>query len=358
MASISNNYQSEWTFFYIVSINTLFIITILFSITIVFVVAEKGDYDTSGPNPFLLISNLTSGTGPSANDCQSSIKIHEIQVETASAKARGYYNEWHPTYLFNHDHPRKRELLRTSDFVMVSPNLWKINGVSEGGLKRDSIVKTTAKITGWLVIHRGKKDVDVSSIQANATNIGSCVTTNECYGYIGGGATWKTSPYYNVDSSNSLGISDQTVLSTLESSRNKWNNAAGCNIWNGVNTDLIVDGGDFQSPDGKNEITFEYLSDTNILAVVITWGFFDGKVSDREIIESDMVFNTNAGTYPFECVALHEWGHMFGMIDIYREECSDNIMYGFIDVDAPDDCVAELMNDDVFGVRELCSENC
>jgi hypothetical protein len=84
------------------------------------------------------------------------------------------------------------------------------------------------------------------------------------------------------------------------------------------------DGPDFDSPDGRNEVTYGSISPSNILAFTIVWAYGSAfPVSQRYIIGWDIVFgdasNTlgdarlDSSTHHYFRVVLHELGHALGL---------------------------------------------
>ena len=72
---------------------------------------------------------------------------------------------------------------------------------------------------------------------------------------------------------------------------------------------------DFGVMDGKNVVMFDYLSDSNVIAVTNIWGYFSGAPRFRELVEWDMKFNDaflwgdsdlNFTVMDLENIATHE----------------------------------------------------
>ena len=75
---------------------------------------------------------------------------------------------------------------------------------------------------------------------------------------------------------------------------------------------------DSTAPDGKNEVYFADVDDSNAIAVTIVWGVFSGPTYNRKLVEWDQVYDDvdfpwsstgEAGKMDFENIATHEIGH-------------------------------------------------
>lgn len=312
---------------------------IIASTVVIVTVAETGSHKGKDgeKNPFTLFSQDTPAIVDKSTSCISS---SELQTHLANLE-----QDWTPVKT-----QKRRILPSETQYEKISHNVWKV-------FPSRSHKRFEEGITGRLHIHRVVDHDTVRNV--STTLLGDCPSSNSCYEYISEGFKWKTQPHYSVDGSNDMGISASTLYEKLEAARQTWNDLLPCQIWNSRSIFPVPDGIDYDYPDGKNEITFEEVEDDNILAMVISWGFFDGPVEDREIVESDMVFNTRsrADSYPFECVALHEWGHMFGLTDLYDNDCIGRVMYGYTDTrSGVSTCPLSLTDDDAYGVRSLYSD--
>jgi len=162
---------------------------------------------------------------------------------------------------------------------------------------------------------------------------------SSCYTLLAREAKWKTVEDYIFDPMNNEGLGEIFLRSTFFSSVNKWEIAAGTTSILGYETSGTVDGADFQATDGKNEIMFEDLGETNTIAFTIVWGLFGGPPFARELVEWDMVFNDNyvwadamystSGVMDFENIATHELGHAVGLGDLYNKKCAEQTMFGY-----------------------------
>ena len=75
-----------------------------------------------------------------------------------------------------------------------------------------------------------------------------------------------------------------------------------------------------------------------VIAVTIIWGIFGGPPKNREIVEFDMLFDTDftwgdadvdSSLMDFQNIATHELGHGFGLGDLYNDADIEETMYGY-----------------------------
>ncbi len=161
----------------------------------------------------------------------------------------------------------------------------------------------------------------------------------QCYGFLASGAKWKTVEPWVVNPANTRGLTADFIFSNLAADIAKWETAAaGVNILDEGALTADVLAADTASPDGKNEVYFANISDSNAIAVTIVWGIFGGPPKDRKLVEWDMIFDEvdydwsasgEAGKMDFENIATHELGHSVGMNDLYDSVCGEETMYGY-----------------------------
>lgn len=304
------------------------------SLLVVLVEAESGVYKST-QNPFLISINA------SASQCHAR---HELEMEKLSSSMT-----WHPSFLWRGGGGNKRKRSPKKEPLIVerlTPNTWRV--VPDlPPTRRSAELHHNRTLEARIIVHM-HREVDADQNMENTCEEGGSL----CWGPISEGVRWRTQPRYNVNSANSIGVDPSSFLQWLEEARQAWNGAAGCTVWGEINPSIVVDGGDFDAPDWKNEILFSNLGDPNTLAIVVSW--ID--TSAKEIVESDMIFNTGAGSYPVDRVALHEMGHMFGLKDIYSSLCSHVIMYGYIETSSSfhGSSSPHLSSDDVEGAVAIC----
>ena len=158
------------------------------------------------------------------------------------------------------------------------------------------------------------------------------------YELFANGLRWKvTEPYY-VDSANSRGLDEPTVVSLVETSLDTWDTEVATDIFGvKIGTAGDVDGADDVAPDDKNEVLSGPIAEPNAIAVTIVWGFFDAPKPFREIVEWDAVYDDEDFDWStsgevlkmdFQNIATHEFGHAAGMAHP-DDTCTDETMYAF-----------------------------
>lgn len=151
------------------------------------------------------------------------------------------------------------------------------------------------------------------------------------------GVNWTLGVNYMIDTASISRLSPSFAVTTIEKSVASWNTFIGKNVfgsripWTGVFEEYQTN--------GKNEITFGSISPTNILGVAIVYGYFSGPVSQRKIVEADVIFadasqtlgdcTLDPTTHDYPRVCMHELGHFIGFRDVYLDGCDLwTIMFG------------------------------
>lgn len=92
----------------------------------------------------------------------------------------------------------------------------------------------------------------------------------------------------------------------------------------------------------------------------MVWGYFSGPPDLREILEFDVLFDTdfvwgdasqNPEVMDLQNIATHEIGHGAGLGDVYASACSEVTMYGLSGYGEL--TKRTLENPDVIGLRTL-----
>ncbi len=152
------------------------------------------------------------------------------------------------------------------------------------------------------------------------------------------GAKWQTLPvtYYIDPTYSSLDTS--FVVSAITSSAEVWDSETTSELFS--DTYLVVDDGswDADSPDGRNELVFGDYPNENVIAVCIVWGYFRGASGKGQIVEFDIMFDTDFAwgdadvlgntVVDLQNIATHELGHGVGLADLYDDIASEETMYG------------------------------
>ncbi len=136
------------------------------------------------------------------------------------------------------------------------------------------------------------------------------------------GARWRQPFEVIIDPTNSDGISRDLIVNHLWRGANEWESRLSQTVMTGQDTSGCVDGFDNDSPDGKNEVMFGFIEEPSVLAITVLWGIFGGPLNEREILESDIMFNlhfdwgnaaANSNVHGIWNIGSHEFGHKYGM---------------------------------------------
>ncbi len=141
-----------------------------------------------------------------------------------------------------------------------------------------------------------------------------------CYSLLASGAKWKNAESFLVDES-SAPISGMT--SRLNGAVSTWEavNAANADIFGGGTRNDSYSA-NLSAVDGVNGAEFGPIADPGVIAVTYTWGRFGGPPQARELVEWDMVFDTDSFSWStsgersamdFLSIATHELGHAMGL---------------------------------------------
>jgi len=149
-------------------------------------------------------------------------------------------------------------------------------------------------------------------------------------------AKWMSTPVTYIYSSDGSGLSPEQVGKALQAASEQWD------LW--TSTELANDMVAYDSTanfdsamDGRNEVSFGNYPTAGVIAVCRMWGVFSGKASQRQIVEFDIMFDTDyvwgdatasSAVMDVQNIATHELGHgLAGLDDIYTN--SELTMYAY-----------------------------
>lgn len=173
----------------------------------------------------------------------------------------------------------------------------------------------------------------------------------KCYGFLTKGARLK--------SVEDLTIHPDLDFTAVLNSSSEWDSNTSTTLFGSSTVDSSANW-DSQTPDGRNEFSFGDYSQSGVIAVTVAWGYFSGPPWAREIIEFDILFDTdytwgdaalNPAVMDIENIATHEIGHGLGLDDIYESACSEVTMYGYSDLGEIKKRTLE--QSDITGLQEL-----
>ena len=186
-------------------------------------------------------------------------------------------------------------------------------------------------VEGFLFIDNKKSPAKPDGTPGNGNKKTKTGETSTCYTLFAKGASWKTTEPYIIGP----GIDGTLTAASLDA----WDSQVAFDIF-GSEQAGTPDGADSNSPDNKNEVMFENLGSTSTIAYTITWGIFGGPPSQRQLVEWDVVFNSDyafgnaddsSGVMDYQNIATHEFGHALGLTHP-SDTCLEETMYRFADV--------------------------
>lgn len=188
---------------------------------------------------------------------------------------------------------------------------------------------------------------------------GDPVPTSSCYSLLAKDAKWKSNEPWILNPENNENLDHGFLLNNLAANIQKWEDAAGSEVFgDGSSTSAGLEA-DTVTPDGANEIYFADIEGDTAIAVTITWGIFSGKPSDRVLVEWDQVYdqvsfdwanNGDPEKMDFENIATHEIGHALGL-GHPDSSCTEETMFAF--ADNGETKKQTLENGDITGINKL-----
>ena len=154
-----------------------------------------------------------------------------------------------------------------------------------------------------------------------------------CFSYLASGARWLSAEPWSVDDSDApIGGMDGLMSTDVAT----WEGAAGADIFGGGSRDTSYDAVT-SNVDGRNGAEFGPIADQGVIAVTYTWGIFGGSPKNRQLVEWDMIFDSDSfswsttgapGTMDFRNIDTHELGHAMGL-GHPSGSCTEETMYAF-----------------------------
>jgi hypothetical protein len=182
----------------------------------------------------------------------------------------------------------------------------------------------------------------------------------KCYDFLGKWVKWQELPVnYVIDPDNPDGLTEDFITEAIYSGAEEWDSWTSSELFGTYSIDYNASW-DSDAPDGRNELLFGNYPEEGVVAVTVVWGYFSGPPSSREIIEFDILFDTDftwgdatvaSSTMDLQNIATHEIGHGAGLDDLYDTVCAEETMYGYSDYGETKK--RDLNTGDVTGIQEL-----
>ncbi len=149
-----------------------------------------------------------------------------------------------------------------------------------------------------------------------------------CYAFLSKGAKLKSVKDFT--------ISPDLDAAIILTSGSEWDSHTSSALFGTYSIDATANW-DSAAPDGRNEFSFGNYPEAGVIAVTVVWGYFSGPLQTREIVEFDVMFDTDyvwgdatadATKMDLQNIATHEIGHGVGLADLYNS-CTEETMYGY-----------------------------
>ena len=181
-----------------------------------------------------------------------------------------------------------------------------------------------------------------------------------CYGFLAKGAMWKKLPVkYVIDPDNPNGLNQGFITQAISAAAEEWDKYTRVELMDGSSIDENASW-DSDAPDGRNEFVWENYPEQDVIAITTVWGYFSVPQWWREIVEFDVMFDTdyvwgnaagNSALMDLQNIATHEIGHGVGLADQYDASCGEVTMFGYST--EGEITKRDLAQPDITGLRQL-----
>lgn len=212
----------------------------------------------------------------------------------------------------------------TNSMEQIGEDTFRIPSAGLAPNMRMAGASTATRVEGLIqMIRVPKSKSKPNGMSRDEVNV-TAPATSGCVTQIVEGAIWRQPYDVIVDPTNDDGIPRNLFVDAVCRGILEWESrfSTSTKVVRSQDTSGCVDGFDGDSPDGKNEIMMGFIEEDGILAVAVIWGIFSGPLSQREIVETDMLLNLH---YPWgdatqdpnvvdiQEITSHEHGHSIGM---------------------------------------------
>lgn len=169
----------------------------------------------------------------------------------------------------------------------------------------------------------GVKDLSATSVTA--------LKPRFCYSLMGVKLTTPTD--YQINPSNTQGLSESFITTAITNSAMTWDLATKVGLFNSPTINYTTT---YETFDGINAISFGSNPDPNVIAETTMWSNSQTKKVvefdiqfDNDWAWGDAVINPNVmDVMDLQNIATHEFGHAVGLADLYNT-CTEETMYGY-----------------------------